>query len=141
MLNAIYSFISFAFFQTSGDAMSDFLLIEAILHDLDWSIEKWDSLYTDLPSKQLKIPVDDRSKITTTDAERTVVTPVGLQDEIIAAVRLLGPHSRCFVRPSGTENIVRIYAEAATAEKAESLANSVASSVQVFVNGLTDEDK
>ena len=121
--------------------MSDFLIIEAILHDSDWSIERWNTLYTDLPSKQLKVPVNDRSKVTTSDAERKVVTPIGLQDEIDAAVRLLGPNSRCFVRPSGTENIVRVYAEAATGDKASSLANSVAASVQVFVNGLTDEDK
>lgn len=108
---------------------------------MDWSIERWDKLYVDLPSKQLKVPVSDRSKITTTDADRIVVTPNGLQDEINAAVRLLGPKSRCFVRPSGTENIVRVYAEAETIEKASSLAQSVAASVQVFVNGLVDEDK
>lgn len=127
--------------QTSGDAISDFLLVEVILRDLDWSIEKWDSLYTDLSSKQLKVSVIDRSKVTTTNAERTVVTPVGLQSEIDAAVRLLGPRSRCFVRPSGTEDVVRVYAEAETIEKATSLANSVAASVQVFVNGATDGDK
>lgn len=127
--------------QTSGDAMSDFLLVESILRDLDWSIETWDALYTDLSSKQLKVSVHDRLKITTTNAERTVVTPVGLQDEIDAAVRLLGPRARCFVRPSGTEDVVRVYAEADSLEKATTLANSVAASVRVFVNGEIDGDK
>lgn len=39
-------------------------------------------------------------------------------------------HGRCFVRPSGTEDVVRVYAEASTVEAAESLAKSVAQHVE-----------
>lgn len=36
------------------------------------------------------------------------------------------PQGRCFVRPSGTEDVVRVYAEASTQEAADTLANCVA---------------
>ena len=46
-----------------------------------------------------------------------VTAPAGLQaaiDALVAAV----PQGRSFVRPSGTEDVVRVYAEAATAVSA-----------------------
>lgn len=44
--------------QTVGDAMSDMLLVEAILHDRGWNVEQWDHMYTDLPNRQLKVKVE-----------------------------------------------------------------------------------
>ena len=57
--------------------------------------------------------VSDRRVIDTTDAERRTTSPPGLQEAID---RLVGKHpdGRCFVRPSGTEDVVRVYSEAAT---------------------------
>ena len=40
---------------------------------------------------------------------------------------------RCFIRPSGTEDVIRVYAEASTQEAADSLANSVAKLVDQFL--------
>jgi hypothetical protein len=59
-----------------------------------WSLADWAGLYTDLPSRQLKLTVADRSRITTTDAERVCVTPPGLQAAIDEAVSRV-PHGRC----------------------------------------------
>ena len=36
------------------------------------------------------------------------------------------PRGRSFIRPSGTEDVIRVYVEASTQEAADSLANSVA---------------
>ena len=116
--------------QTTGDAISDFLLIETILRNLDWSVVDWNDLYRDLPCRQVKVVVSDRSEVETEDAERRCKKPQGLQDSIDAYVRKFGPNARSFVRPSGTENVVRIYAEAQTQEKADSLAEAVASRVK-----------
>ena len=33
------------------------------------------------------------------------------------------PEGRCFVRPSGTEDVVRVYAEASTQDEANALAD------------------
>lgn len=101
--------------ETVGDAISDMFLVEVILQSNGWDVKEWFNTYSDLPNLQKKICVADRNVITTTDAERKVVTPEGLQagiDEIVAKY----PRGRSFVRPSGTEDIVRVYAEAASKE-------------------------
>jgi phosphoacetylglucosamine mutase len=90
-----------------------------------WSVVEWDACYTDLPNRMLKVSVADRHAITTADAERRCVTPAGLQDAIDAAVAGYD-RGRSFVRPSGTEDIVRVYAEAGTREAADALAAEVA---------------
>lgn len=68
--------------QTVGDAFSDMLLVETVLHMKGWSIIDWERSYEDFPNKQLKVKVSDKNLITMTDAERRCVTPVGLQDKI-----------------------------------------------------------
>ncbi|CAM9003419.1 unnamed protein product [Rhodiola kirilowii] len=110
--------------QAVGDAFSDVLLVEAILLYEQWSIQKWSELYQDLPSRQLKVKVVDRAAVVTSNAETEVVRPTGLQELINAEVAKYH-HGRSFVRPSGTEDVVRVYAEAATQEEADALAQSV----------------
>ncbi|KAL4272672.1 hypothetical protein GQ457_13G004220 [Hibiscus cannabinus] len=118
--------------QAVGDALSCLLLVEAILHHKGWSIQKWNELYQDLPSRQLKVKVVDRTAVTTTNAETIAVSPPGIQEAIDAetAKHLKG---RCFIRPSGTEDVIRVYAEASTQEAADSLADSVAKIVDRFL--------
>ncbi|PNJ51754.1 PGM3 isoform 10, partial [Pongo abelii] len=99
------------FNQAAGDAISDMLVIEAILALKGLTVQQWDALYTDLPNRQLKVQVADRRVISTTNAERQAVTPPGLQEAINDLVKKY-KLSRAFVRPSGTEDVVRVYAEA-----------------------------
>ncbi|XP_036999705.2 phosphoacetylglucosamine mutase isoform X2 [Artibeus jamaicensis] len=99
------------FNQAAGDAISDMLVIEAILALKGLTVQQWDALYADLPNRQLKVQVADRQVISTTDAERQAVTPPGLQEAINNLVKKY-KLSRAFVRPSGTEDVVRVYAEA-----------------------------
>ncbi|KZC13769.1 PREDICTED: phosphoacetylglucosamine mutase [Dufourea novaeangliae] len=96
--------------QTVGDAFSDMLLVETILHAKGWSIIDWEKRYDDLPNKQLLVRVSDKNLITTTNAERQCVTPIGIQEEIDKVVSKYRK-GRSFVRPSGTEDVVRVYAE------------------------------
>ncbi len=49
--------------QSVGDAMSDMMLVDAILFLRGWDLSTWASLYTDMPSKQAKVKVAD-SKFT-----------------------------------------------------------------------------
>lgn len=111
--------------QAIGDALSDLLAVLAILSEQKWTLQDWNSLYSDLPSCMLKAKVADRTAVKTTNAERTCVEPKGLQARIDDLVREMGPSARSFVRPSGTEDVVRVYAEAATQDKADALAESV----------------
>ncbi len=41
--------------QTVGDAISDMLLVETILHARGWSAQDWSKAYTDLPNRQMKV--------------------------------------------------------------------------------------
>ncbi|GMH35308.1 hypothetical protein BSKO_03176 [Bryopsis sp. KO-2023] len=121
--------------QAVGDGIATILMVEAILRRKKWSIKDWAKIYDDIPSIQSKVVVADRSVITTTDAERRCVTPAGLQDEIDKVVEKyeLG---RSFVRPSGTEDIVRVYAEAKTEADVQSLAKDVERLVHKMAGGV-----
>ncbi|XP_021595877.1 phosphoacetylglucosamine mutase isoform X1 [Manihot esculenta] len=118
--------------QAVGDALSNLLLVEAILQHMGWSIHKWVELYQDLPSRQLKVKVADRTAVVTANAETMVVTPPGIQDAINVEIAKY-TRGRSFIRPSGTEDVIRVYAEASTQEAADSLASSVAKLVDQFL--------
>ena len=120
--------------QAVGDAISDFLLIASILCALGWDLKTWNDMYSDLPSVQSKVVIPDRSVIKTADAERICTSPAGLQDKINSLVSTSGPLARSFVRPSGTEDIVRVYAEATTKELAEKLARDVEAAVSSYTS-------
>lgn len=44
--------------QTVGDAISDLLLVETVLHAFGWSVAEWDAAYTDLPNRQMKVAIN-----------------------------------------------------------------------------------
>lgn len=116
--------------QTVGDALSDMLLVEVVLSHKSYNGEEWDSLYADLPNRLAKVSVPNRNAFKTEDAERRLVSPAGLQTKIEDLVnRYQG--GRSFVRPSGTEDVVRVYAEAALRTQADGEFLSV--SVQRFL--------
>ncbi|KAJ2343255.1 hypothetical protein IWW50_001390 [Coemansia erecta] len=114
--------------ESVGDAMADMLLVETILICKDWTPSQWNAAYTDLPSRLLKVVVGDRNVFKTTNAEQTLTSPAGLQNVVDALVAKF-PRGRSFVRPSGTEDAVRVYAEAATRSDCDQLAYSVAGAV------------
>jgi phosphoacetylglucosamine mutase len=99
--------------QAVGDAISDFLMVEVILAHRRWGPTEWDQGYEDLPNRLVKVNVKDRFAFKTEDAERRLVEPKGLQERVDAIVRKF-EKGRSFVRPSGTEDCVRVYAEAST---------------------------
>lgn len=94
------------------------LLVEIVLAHRGWGAPEWDAAYEDLPNRLLKVEVPDRGMFTTTDAERRLETPEGLQDMIDAAMKKVDM-GRTFVRPSGTEDCVRVYAEARSTSEAD----------------------
>ncbi|XP_017883670.1 phosphoacetylglucosamine mutase [Ceratina calcarata] len=124
--------------QTVGDALSDMLLVETILHAKGWSIIEWKKMYKDLPNKQLKVKVSDKNVITTTNAETQCLTPEGLQhgiDKIVSQYK----KGRSFIRPSGTEDIVRVYAECEDTCDLDKLITEVALLVYKKAGGVGPE--
>lgn len=118
----------------TGDAISDILIVETILRHYDWGVERWFQLYSDRPNALIKVPVVNRNLIKTTNAGRTCLAPASLQKSIDSLVETLGQQARCFVRPSGTEDVARIYAESEDQESAEKLANLVSEELVKALN-------
>ena len=104
--------------QAVGDALSDMLLVEIVLAHRGWGAPEWDAGYEDLPNRLLKVEVPDREIFITEDAERKLQSPEGLQAAIDDTVRKFDM-GRSFVRPSGTEDCVRVYAEANSTPEAD----------------------
>jgi phosphoacetylglucosamine mutase len=98
-------------------------------------VPSWNAIYTDLPSKQLKVPVTAAKKvqIQCNEDETRLVSPTSLQQALDDAMSAT-PKGRCFVRPSGTEDVVRVYAEAATQELADSLAQLAVKAINDFIH-------
>ncbi|XP_019090063.1 PREDICTED: phosphoacetylglucosamine mutase-like, partial [Camelina sativa] len=73
--------------QAVGDALSGVLLVEVILQHIGWSIQKWNELYKDLPSRQIKVEVPDRTAVVTTSQETEALRPLGIQDAINSEIK------------------------------------------------------
>ena len=82
----------------------------------------------------------DRTALTVTEDETRALEPAALQ-EALDALAASYPQGRCFVRPSGTEDVVRVYAEAATQEDADELAKKVGHAAWRLAGGIGDEPK
>jgi len=129
--------------QAVGDALSGLLLVDAALRHLRWDFEAWEGMYSDLPSQQRTIRVRDRGVVGMAEDESAAVAPPALAAAVEAAVAKSrarasssSPPPRAFARPSGTEDVVRVYAEAHTREACEELALEVARAVWDHAGGV-----
>lgn len=122
MLRALTDLIN----QTVGDAISDMLLVEVVLAHKEWTVREWLATYTDKPNHIRKLKVTDRRAFVCAPgtAEQQLQSPEHAQAQINSIVTKY-PGGRAFVRPSGTEDVVRIYMEAQTAFDADSLAREL----------------
>ena len=126
-----------------GDAISSVLLIEGILRIKgNMPFAEWHAMYRDLPTKQTKVKVKDRTVIECFDSERKCSKPEGLQkriDEILSSSVSSSTDDsskRAFVRPSGTEDIVRVYVEALDTETCEKICTKVEEAVVEFCSSF-----
>ena len=95
--------------QYIGDGISNFIAVLYILQYI--SIDTLIDTYLDVKYKQVKIHVKDKSQVVTNNDETKVIEPIDVQilvdkylvDKMISA--------RWFIRPSGTENYLKLYVE------------------------------
>ena len=107
-----------------GDSIANLLVIEGILYDLDMSVQQFSGLYQENPSKLYKAVVKDRTKFKVIDDESRLLEPIALQQDIDQAISEV-QSGKAFVRPSGTEDILRLYAEASTEEQVDQLGSKI----------------
>lgn len=117
---------------TVGDALVDVLLAEASLRILNFTIFDWLALYTDTPAKTTATKVKDRAHYVATPDERKLAQPESLATKIYTTQAEQYPEARTVVRASGTEPIVRVYAEASTQERADALAQFIVDAIAEF---------
>lgn len=116
--------------QAVGDGIADLLLVLAILQRQKMSFFDWIGLYPERCSANLVVKVADKDVIVTEDCDRVVSKPDGLRAAVDTAMKA-GIGRRAFVRPSGTEDVVRVYAEAPAGSQdvADAMALSIAQAV------------
>lgn len=116
VLQLLCMFLSI-FNRTTGDSLSALIASECSLKLLNMNINDLYSIYEELSSVALKVVVKDKSIFLPNEDESRLISPIELQTQID---EIIGSESkaRLFVRPSGTEDVIRIYVEAKTKESA-----------------------
>ncbi|KQU06428.1 phosphoglucosamine mutase [Rhodococcus sp. Leaf7] len=104
-------------FGTTGDGVLTGLQIMARMAETGRTLTELASVMRTLPQVLVNVPVVDKSASTTAGAVVDAVRTA--QDE-------LGQDGRVLLRPSGTEQLVRVMVEAGTAETARRLADHIA---------------
>jgi phosphoacetylglucosamine mutase len=118
-----------------GDAMSNILLVVAILKRWHMKPSEWVAMFHPRSSKLAAMRVADRYAIKTAFMETRVAEPAMLQMDIDAAVATVSG-GRSFVRPSGTEDVVRVYTEADSQDACDQLCLRVLQLVHRHAAGL-----
>lgn len=117
--------------QVTGDAIGNILMILHILSS-SYGFEEWIQMYDDFPSFQTNISTKNKHNVVISEVDETVcLKPEGLQEFINNECLL--KNGRAFVRPSGTEDVVRIYAEAPTVDGARLLLDAICQKVTEVV--------
>lgn len=125
ILDLLVDFLK-AFNPTVGDSLSVVICAEKCLKMLNLKISDVYDLYKNLPSVNMKKVVKDKEVYRTNDDDSRLIQPLEIQEKIDCIVNEFSNDlARCFVRASGTEDIVRIYSEAKTSEIAQKIADRV----------------
>lgn len=123
--------------QAVGDGVADLLLALGILARERMSFADWLKLYDERTSFNLVVRVADKAVVATEDCDRLVKEPRALRNAV-ARIADAAPGCRAFVRPSGTEDVVRVYAEAPVGQEgtAREIAADVARAVYDLCGGV-----
>lgn len=122
--------------QAVGDGIANLLLADALLAIRRWTPVAWAAgTYTPRAAVNVSVRVADKGVVATADFDRLVTAPAALAAAVAEAVATVRG-GRSFVRPSGTEDIVRVFAEADEATDAARLADIVVAAVKRTCGGV-----
>jgi phosphomannomutase len=119
-LQVLYSWLNLSN-QLVGDAYRNVLLTEASLLILDMPITH--QFYEERCYENMKIYGLDRSIFEVGQEDRVVLKPDGIQLKINEMIGRFG--GRVILRPSGTEDLVRLYIENNSKERIISMKNEI----------------
>ena len=95
--------------QYTGDGVSHIYAVDYILTNLNINKEDWYNLYKNNESKLYKLVVEDKSKFKCDINETQLIEPKDIKEELDKLMKEYSCY--IFVRPSGTEDILRVYIE------------------------------
>ena len=107
----------FADAATTGDGLLTALHVMARMTDTGRTLAELAGVVHRLPQTLINVPVGDRDQ---------VAVSTSVQDAVADAEALLGDSGRVLLRPSGTEQLVRVMVEATTQAQADSIAGDLA---------------
>lgn len=120
------------FHPTIGDGVMDMFAILFILQEMGISINEWNNLYTDNPYNLFKIEVKNKDEFETTKDELRLKQPHVLQNYIDKLCKKYDVNA--FIRPSGTENYIRVYVESKYMKYIKYISNKLTSYVNHYDN-------
>jgi len=115
------------FHPTIGDGIMDMFAILFILQETKMSIGQWNELYTDNPYELFKMKVFNKSDFVTTENELQLIKPEECQEYIDT---ICDKDTRAFIRPSGTENYIRIYVESKQKDMVEIVSTMLKNTIE-----------
>lgn len=115
------------FHPTIGDGVMDMLAVLFILQETNLSVDEWKNFYTDRPYLLSKMSVADKDIFKTSSDELTLTQPRALQHYIDSLSYDGGVCA--FVRPSGTENYLRLYVEANSHEQVNYVTSQLSNAI------------
>lgn len=126
--HSILQVLSTLFDPNVGDALANVLIFKSI-------IENTSNLktYKDNGSRLLAVKITNKNSLSTNE-KNIVTSPKLLQEKIDCEIEKY--QGRAFVRPSGTEDLVRVYAECANQQDADILCLKVAQHVYDMCDGV-----
>ena len=103
--------------------------MEAVLRDKDYSVSMLLNTYKEYPSNLIKIAVANKNRFLTNEDQTKLIEPTRLQDviEIFSKDKAGG---RAFVRPSGTEDFLRLYVECKDKEDLNTLTDIIKDEIE-----------
>lgn len=108
------------------------LAVESSLKLLNYDIIDFSNLYKPLKFEYSKLYVNDKSKFICNNNETRLEKPAFIQkyiDDLMEDENNKSKKLRCFIRPSGTEDVVRVYTEAEDID----LINNISINVQKLI--------
>jgi phosphoacetylglucosamine mutase len=108
--------LQYFFHPTIGDGIMDMFAVLFILQEMKLNAEDWKNFYVEYPYSLFKMEVANKDEFLTTKNELRLTAPEKLQNYIDA---ICEEGTRAFVRPSGTENYLRVYVESGSEEMVE----------------------
>ena len=109
------------------------LLVEAVMYDKDFTAMMFYKLYADLPSKVISVAVSYPKRFKCNSDESELVEPKRLADmvHVLTKMKPNQAGSRAFIRPAGTDDVLRIYAEAKTEGEIGPIVNEIEDEIKV----------